>query len=74
MNKDFLSIEDLTRGEIENLLDLAAEMKEDLKKGRRRETLAGKSLGLLFEKPSLRTRVTFEVGMIQLGGFAVTLE
>jgi len=70
MKKDLISISDLTTADVERILDLAAQMKTDRSFGR---GLEGKSLALIFEKPSLRTRVTFEVGMTQLGGHAVYL-
>ncbi len=73
MKRDFLSLADLTRAEIEDILSLARTLKRDLKAGRRSPWLAGKSLAMIFEKPSLRTRVTFEIGMTQLGGFPVYL-
>jgi ornithine carbamoyltransferase len=73
MKRDFLSLNDLTRVELEQVLELAARLKRDLKAGTRQPLLAGKSLAMIFEKPSLRTRVTFEVGMSQLGGLAVYL-
>jgi len=73
MKRDFLSLMDLTRAELEAVLDLAARLKRDLKAGQREPFLAGKSLAMIFEKPSLRTRVTFEVGITQLGGHAVYL-
>jgi ornithine carbamoyltransferase len=73
MKRDFLSLADLTRAELEEILGLARTLKRDLKAGRRSPWLAGKSLAMIFEKPSLRTRVTFEIGMTQLGGFPVYL-
>ena len=73
MKRDFLSLAALTRAELDAILALTATLKRDLKAGRRSPWLAGKSLAMLFEKPSLRTRVTFEVGMTQLGGFPVYL-
>jgi ornithine carbamoyltransferase len=71
--KHLLSIAHLSRGEVEELFRLAAEGKARVKAGRHTTPLAGRSLALIFEKPSLRTRVTFEVGMAQLGGVAVYL-
>lgn len=68
-----LSIRDLTREEIPRLFRLAAELKARQKAGDRQAPLAGRTLALVFEKPSLRTRVTFEVGMVQLGGRAIYL-
>jgi len=73
MKRDFLSLADLTREEVEEILHLAATLKRDLKAGRQPPLLTGKSLAMIFEKPSLRTRVTFEVGMSQLGGYPVYL-
>jgi N-acetylornithine carbamoyltransferase len=67
--RDFLSVTDLSRHEIDDLLELAARAK-----GKRPgQVLAGKSLGLLFFEPSLRTRVSFEVAMVQLGGHCINL-
>jgi ornithine carbamoyltransferase len=71
MTKDFLAVSDLTVYEFNRLLDLAAEVKA--KPRRFRRGLEGKVLAMIFEKPSLRTRMTFEVGMLQLGGEAVYL-
>lgn len=71
--KHLLSITELTRADVEELFRLAAEGKARLKAGRVSSALAGRSLALVFEKSSLRTRVTFEVGMAQLGGAAVYL-
>lgn len=73
MKKDFLSIVDLTREEIEELLDLAIEIKAKQKKGEETPYLKGKTLAMVFQKPSARTRVSFEVGMYQLGGYALYL-
>jgi ornithine carbamoyltransferase len=73
MKRDFLTLDGLSRAELEEILLLAATIKRDLKAGRREPLLAGKTLAMIFEKPSLRTRVTFEVGMTQLGGYAVYL-
>ncbi len=73
MKRDFLSLVDFTRAELEEILHLAATLKRELKAGKRAPLLSGQSLAMIFEKPSLRTRVTFEVGMTQLGGFPVYL-
>ncbi len=73
MTKDLLSIRDLTASEIDGLFDLAADLKAQQRKGVAHPLLTGKTLGMIFEKPSLRTRVTFEVGMAQLGGRAIYL-
>jgi ornithine carbamoyltransferase len=73
VNTNFLSIADLSRERILRLFTLAADLKQRWKAGRRAAPLAGRSLALIFEKQSLRTRVTFEVGIVQLGGRAVYL-
>jgi ornithine carbamoyltransferase len=73
VNKNLLSIADLSRERILQLFALAADLKQRWKAGRRAAPLAGRSLALIFEKQSLRTRVTFEVGIVQLGGRAVYL-
>jgi ornithine carbamoyltransferase len=71
--KHFLSVADLSREEVEELFRLAADWKRRTKAREARIPLAGHSQALVFEKPSLRTRVTFEVGMAQLGGASVYL-
>jgi len=71
--KHLLSMQDLTSKEIETILDISEELKQKLRKGEPHQLLHGKTLGMIFEKPSLRTRVTFETGMTQLGGHAVYL-
>ena len=73
MKKDLVSIADLAPEQITGLLDLALELKAKFKQGKAKPLLAGKTLAMIFEKPSLRTRVTFDVGMFQLGGHAVYL-
>ncbi len=73
MKKDFLDLGSHSRAQLEEILDLAARLKADLKQGIQPKHLAGKSLAMIFEKPSLRTRVTFEIGIVQLGGFPVYL-
>ena len=71
--KDVLSIGDLSAREINLILTFASKHKRDQKNGKARLLLRGKTLGMLFQKPSTRTRVSFEVGMYQLGGDAVYL-
>ncbi len=73
MKKDLLAITDLTPKDIENILNRSAALKKLLKQGKPHQTLKGKSLGMIFEKSSTRTRVSFEVGMFQLGGQALFL-
>ena len=69
--KDFLSIHDLSLYQFHELMDLTREIKENPQ--RYRNKLKDKALAMIFEKPSLRTRMTFQVGMFQLGGQAVYL-
>ncbi len=71
--KDFLTLADYSKEEIEYLLHLALELKEKQQSGERYTPLSGKTLAMIFEKPSTRTRVSFEVGMVQLGGHALHL-
>lgn len=71
MTKHVLSVLDLTPSEIEKILREAEGLKQKLKKGEPHELLRGKTLGMLFAKPSTRTRVSFETGMTQLGGHAI---
>jgi ornithine carbamoyltransferase len=71
--KDFLTIEQCTPNEVMSLLTDALHMKKLQKQGIQHPYLSGKVLGLIFEKSSTRTRVSFEVGMLQLGGHAIFL-
>lgn len=71
--RNLLSIKDLSGEEILAILDKGAELKADRAKVEREAPLAGKTLGMLFQKPSLRTRVSFEAGMTRLGGHAIYL-
>lgn len=73
--RHFLSINDLTSEEAQYLLAEAARMKNELQENpeRQREVLPGKTLAMIFEKPSLRTRLSFDAGMFQLGGHAIYL-
>ncbi|MFQ5877328.1 MAG: ornithine carbamoyltransferase [Acidobacteriota bacterium] len=68
---DLVSIDDLSREDLLEILDLAARVKQD--PGAYRDALHRKTLAMILEKPSLRTRVSFEAGMNQLGGSAITL-
>jgi len=69
--KHFLKLLDYTSDEIVALLDLADELKGYQKEGKEHHLLKGKTLGMIFEKSSTRTRVSFETGMYQLGGHAL---
>ena len=68
MKKDFLKMSDLTKDELLSILELAEKLKYEKKHGIPHEILKGKTLGMIFEKSSTRTRVSFEVGIYQLGG------
>ncbi|GGH33166.1 ornithine carbamoyltransferase [Paenibacillus segetis] len=71
--RDFIEMSDYTTEEIEYLIDLAIEIKHKQKTGEEYQPLKGKTVGLIFEKSSTRTRVSFEVGTYQLGGHALFL-
>lgn len=73
MPKDFLTLADWSAEELLRLLDRARELKQRLNRGERPRSLEGRALAMFFEKPSLRTHVTFEAGMAQLGGHAILL-
>ncbi len=73
MQKDLTSIADLSRDEILRLFDLTKELKQKLKRGEPHPILAGQTLVMIFEKPSLRTHVTFQTGIQQLGGMGIYL-
>ncbi|HLH76802.1 MAG TPA: ornithine carbamoyltransferase [Candidatus Binataceae bacterium] len=73
MKRDFLALSALRADEVEALLDLAAWLKADLKHGLEHPYLRGRTMAMIFQKPSLRTRLTFETGMGQLGGHAIYL-
>lgn len=73
MNKDLLRMSNLSKEEILDILNLADQLKYEQKHGIEHHHLKGKSLGLIFEKSSTRTRVSFEVGMYQLGGYPLFL-
>ena len=73
MKKDLLSILDLSREELRGILDDADRLKMLRREGRPHEFLLGKALALVFEKASTRTRISFEVGMAELGGHALFL-
>ena len=71
--KDLLSLHEITTEDLYAILDLAADLKEKQKAGIEHHLLKGKTLGMIFEKSSTRTRVSFETGMYQLGGQALFL-
>jgi len=74
LGKDLLDVAAIPRAEIESLMTLAAQLKEKHRRNIPHALLRGKTLGLLFQKPSTRTRVSFEAGMNQLGGHALVLQ
>lgn len=73
VGRDFLTLGDYSKEELHYLIDFALKLKKDHRQQKSHPLLAGKTLGMLFEKPSTRTRVSFEVGMYQLGGMALFL-
>lgn len=73
MKKDLLSIYDLEPADFEKIWAKAKKLKKDLKSGKSSRPLQGKTLGMIFDKSSTRTRISFEVGMYQLGGIALFL-
>jgi ornithine carbamoyltransferase len=73
MKRDFIELSSLSAAELDGLLRLGARLKAELKTGLEHPYLRGKTLAMIFQKPSLRTRLTFETGMAQLGGHAIYL-
>jgi ornithine carbamoyltransferase len=73
MKRDLIGMFDLKNDEISEIFELTKKLKESQKKGIEHKILKDKTLAMVFEKPSLRTRVTFETGMTQLGGHAIYL-
>jgi ornithine carbamoyltransferase len=71
--RDLVSISNLSRDDVLEIFRISRELKEGLARGDRPRPLENRVLAMIFEKPSLRTRVTFEVGILQLGGHAVTV-
>jgi len=73
LKRDVLQITDFTRQELFELFDLTSELKSKTREQQEHHLLKGKTLAMLFQKPSTRTRISFEVGMFQLGGHALYL-
>ncbi|MBN1260220.1 MAG: ornithine carbamoyltransferase [Anaerolineae bacterium] len=71
--KHFLSLAELSPEELKSILDLAVQIKDAWRAGNAAPVLKGKVMGMIFQKPSLRTRVSFDVAMLQLGGNALYL-
>jgi ornithine carbamoyltransferase len=74
MKKDLISVADLSRQDMDQLFNLAIKIKKQTKRSKSPKLLADRTLAMIFEKPSLRTRVTFETGMTQLGGHAIYMD
>ena len=73
MKKDLLSVYELTLADFDRIFSNAVRLKKALKEGKPHASLKGKTLGMIFDKSSTRTRISFEVGMYQLGGIALYL-
>ncbi|MEN4012805.1 MAG: ornithine carbamoyltransferase [Bellilinea sp.] len=73
MKKDFLAVSDYSPAELQGMLDLAVRLKKEWRAGGNQPVLKNKVLGMIFQKPSLRTRVSFDMGMRHLGGDALYL-
>ena len=71
--RHLMTLDDVTVGELERIIELASAIKAEFKAGVRRPYLAGKTIAMIFEKQSLRTRVSFEAGMTHLGGSSMFL-
>tara|TARA_Y100001970_G_C14092593_1_gene780849 strand:+ start:292 stop:1209 length:918 start_codon:yes stop_codon:yes gene_type:complete len=73
LEKDFIHITDFSIEEIKSILDVSSRLKQEASEGIQHKYLDGKNLAMIFQKPSARTRVSFEIGMWQLGGYALFL-
>lgn len=71
--KDILTLQELEENELKQIIELAIKLKKEHKKGIQTSLLKNKTLAMIFQKPSTRTRVSFETGMFQLGGYALSL-
>ena len=71
--KDLLTVDELSSKEFLELIDFSIKLKKEIKTGNEKLQLKNKTLAMIFEKPSTRTRVSFEVGILQLGGHAINL-
>ncbi len=74
MKKDLLNIYELEKTDFDTIWEKAARLKKLLKEGKEHASLEGKTLGMIFDKSSTRTRISFEVGMYQLGGHSLVLK
>jgi ornithine carbamoyltransferase len=73
MKKDFVSIADFSREELENIFEITKDLKKKTKNGQSQHLCSGKTMAMIFAKPSARTRISFETGIYQLGGYALYL-
>lgn len=73
MKKDFIAVSDYTPDELQTMLELAIKLKQELNEGGNQPILRNKTMAMIFQKPSLRTRVSFDMAMRQLGGDALYL-
>ena len=73
MKRDFLAVTDFTSDELQDTFALAQRLKAETKAGKEHHLLKGRTLAMIFQKPSARTRISFEAGMFQLGGHALYL-
>ena len=71
--KNLLTLSELSQKEFSQLIDFSIKLKKELKKGGNKPLLKNKTLTMIFQKPYTRTRVSFEIGMYQLGGNAINL-
>jgi ornithine carbamoyltransferase len=71
--KNLLTLAELSKQEFSQLIDFSIKLKKELKKGGNKPLLKNKTLTMIFQKPSTRTRLSFEIGMFQLGGYAINL-
>ena len=72
-SKDLLTLDELSDGEIKKIIDLAIKLKKDNRREKDKPLLKNKTLAMIFEKPSTRTRISFDTGMYQLGGHSIYL-
>jgi len=72
-SKDLLTLDELSDGEIKKIIDLAIKLKKNNRRGKDKPLLKNKTLAMIFEKPSTRTRISFDTGMYQLGGNSIYL-
>ena len=72
-SKDLLTLDELSDGEIKKIIDLGIKLKKEKHRGKEKPLLKNKTIAMIFEKPSTRTRISFDAGIYQLGGHAIYL-